>query len=202
MRKDPRIDARIAAAEPFAKPILTRIRRLAHQASPEVEETLKWGMPHFTYKGGILFGMASFKAHAVLGFWLGSLVIGDSEKAEKAMGQFGRMTSIKDLPPDKVFIGFVRKAMKLLDQGVRNPTRVAGAKPKPPPKVPAWLQAALRRDAAAQAGYKGLSAAKQREYVEWLVEARTEETRERRLAQALEWMAEGKGRNWKYEKKK
>jgi uncharacterized protein YdeI (YjbR/CyaY-like superfamily) len=201
-KRDPRIDAKIAAAPDFAKPILVRLRKLAHQGCPEAEETLKWGMSHFTYHGSILFGMGCFKAHVAMGFWLGHLIVGD-KASEAAMGQFGRLTSAKDLPSDTVILAFIKKAMKLIDQGAKNPTRSAEAraKPKPPPKVPAFLQAAFRGDARAAAGYKGLSPGKRREYVEWLQEARTEATREKRLAQALEWMAEGKGRNWKYEKK-
>jgi uncharacterized protein YdeI (YjbR/CyaY-like superfamily) len=200
--RDPRIDAKIAAAPDFAKPILARLRKLAHQGCPEAEETLKWGMPHFTYRGSILFGMGCFKAHVAMGFWLGHLIVGD-KASESAMGQFGRLASVKDLPPDKVILAFIKKAMKLIDQGVKNPTRSAEAraKPKAPPKPPAFLQAAFRGDARAAEGYQALTPGKQREYVAWLREAKTEATRERRLAQALEWMAEGKGLNWRYEKK-
>lgn len=200
--RDPRIDAKIAASPEFARPILRRLRALAHKGCPEAEETLKWGMPHFTYRGAILFGMGSFKAHVAMGFWLGGMIVGD-KASEEAMGQFGRIASTRDLPPDKVILGFIKKAMALIEQGVKNPTRSAEAraKPKPPPKVPAFLAAAFRGDARAAEGYKGLSPGKRREYVEWLTEAKTDATREKRLAQALEWMAEGKGRNWKYEKR-
>ncbi len=201
-KHDPRIDAKIGKSPEFARPILSHLRKLAHQGCPQAEETLKWGMPHFLYKGKILFGMGSFKEHIAMGFWLGSLIVGDSAAAEKAMGQFGRVTARKDLPPDKVLLGFINKAMQLIDAGATSPSRAqARAKPKPPAKVPAYLTAALRRDALAGKGFKSLSPSKQREYIEWLEEAKTPETREKRLAQALEWIAEGKGRNWKYEKK-
>jgi uncharacterized protein YdeI (YjbR/CyaY-like superfamily) len=153
------------------------------------------------YGGGILFGMGSFKAHIAMGFWKSELVVGGDPGTRAAMGQFGRITSLKDLPPDKVMIGYIKKAMKLNEAGVAAPRRGAARKPKPPAKAPAWLLAALRRDERAQAGFKALSPGKQREYIEWLTEAKSEETREKRLAQALEWMAEGKGRNWKYERK-
>jgi uncharacterized protein YdeI (YjbR/CyaY-like superfamily) len=201
-KRDPRIDAKISAAPDFAQPILIRLRELAHKGCPEAEETIKWGMSHFTYGGSILFGMGCFKAHVAMGFWLGHLIVGD-KASEAAMGQFGRLTSVKDLPPDRVVLAFIRKAMTLIDQGVKNPTRSAGAraKPKGPPKPPAFLQAAFRGDARAAAGYRDLTPGKQREYVAWLQEAKTEATREKRLAQALEWMAEGKGLNWRYEKK-
>lgn len=201
--RDKRIDAKIAASPEFARPILNHLRALAHKGCPETEETVKWGMPHFTYNGSILFGMGSFKAHATMGFWLGHLIVGD-KASEAAMGQFGRMTSLKDLPSDKTILGFIKKAMALIDQGVKNPTRSAEArsKPKPVPKPPAFLAAAFRRDAKAQAGFKALTPGKRREYIEWLLEAKTEATREKRLAKALEQMADGKGLNWQYEKKK
>ena len=201
-KRDPRIDARISAAPDFARPILAHLRALAHKGCPPAEETIKWGMPHFTYGGSILFGMGCFKAHVAMGFWLGHLIVGD-KASEAAMGQFGRLTSLQDLPPDKVVLAFIKKAMKLIDAGAKNPTRnaQARAKPKGPPRIPALLQAAFRGDARAAAGFKGLPPGKQREYVAWLQEAKTEATREKRLAQALEWMAECKGRNWKYEKK-
>ena len=142
--------------------------------------------------------MGSFKAHIAMGFWLGHLIVDGDKAAAKAMGQFGRITARKDLPPDKVLIGYIKKAMKLIEAGATSPTRAAKAKPKPVPKAPAWFTAALRRDARTQAGYRGLTPGKRREYLEWLIEAKSEATREKRLAQALEWMAEGKGRNWTY----
>lgn len=201
-KRDPRIDAKIKASPEFARPILAHLRALAHKGCPEAEETLKWGMPHFTYRGSILFGMGSFKAHIAMGFWLGALIVGDNA-SETAMGQFGRITALKDLPPDRVILGFIKKAMALIDQGAKSPTRSAGArsKPKPPPKPPGFLLAAFRGDPQAGAGFKALTPGKQREYVAWLGDAKTEATREKRLAQALEWMAEGKGLNWRYEKK-
>lgn len=199
--RDPRIDAKIKSAPEFARPILAHIRDLAHKGCPEAEETVKWGMPFFIYHGSPLMHMAAFKAHVVLGFWLGRLLMGD-KASEEAMGQFGRITSLKDLPADKAILRCIKQAMALTDQGVKNPARGSEgrAKPKPPAKLPAFLQAAFRGDAAA-AGFKGLPPGKQREYIDWLAEAKTDATREKRLAQALEWMADGKGRNWKYEKK-
>jgi len=201
-KRDPRIDAKIKAAPAFARPILAHIRDLAHQGCPVAEETVKWGMPFFTYHDSPLMHMAAFKAHVVLGFWLGRLLMGD-KASEEAMGQFGRIASLKDLPADKMILRFIKQAMALTDQGVKNPGRSAEAraKPRPPAKPPAFLQAAFRGDAKAAAGFKALSPGKQREYIDWLAEAKTDATREKRLAQALEWMAEGKGRNWKYEKK-
>jgi uncharacterized protein YdeI (YjbR/CyaY-like superfamily) len=165
-----------------------------------VVETLKWSMPSFEYKG-ILCGMAAFKAHCTFGFWRGALLAEDAgarfDSRDEAMGQFGRITALSDLPPDRVLLGLVRKAVAIHDRGEKVP-----AKPRPGGdralKVPAYFMTALRADARALATFKGLSPSHRREYVEWVTEAKTEATRERRLATAIAWMAEGKVRNWKY----
>jgi uncharacterized protein YdeI (YjbR/CyaY-like superfamily) len=212
-KSDPRIDAFIAKSADFAKPILGHLRKLVHRGCPEAEETLKWGMPHFMYGGELLCGMAAFKAHAAFGFWKGALVTGtpkagakaggktNGETQEKGMGQFGCLTSVKDLPSDKIMLGYIRTAMKLTDEGVKSPTRGKAAKPKPPLKPPAWFLTALKIDKAAAKTYAAFSPSKQREYVEWLVDAKTDATREKRLAMAIAWMAEGKEYNWKYKRK-
>jgi uncharacterized protein YdeI (YjbR/CyaY-like superfamily) len=195
--RDPRIDAYIAKSAGFAQPILTHIRRLVHEACPDVEETMKWSFPHFQYKG-MLCSMASFKEHCAFGFWKSSLIIknGDGE-TEQAMGQFGRITKLSDLPPKKVLMGYVKEAMKLNDEGVKSPTR---AKPKTPRAVivPEDLKRALQANTQALATFENFSPSNQREYIDWLTEAKTEATRTRRLETAIEWMAEGKPRNWKY----
>lgn len=200
-RKDPRIDAYIAKAPEFAKPILTLIRKRVHAACPEVTETIKWGQPHFDYKG-IFAGMGSFKAHAVFGFWKGELIYGKAAAEQEAMGQFGRMTSVKDIPSEKQFSKLIKIAMKLNDEGIVAPSR-AKPKTKKPIKVvvPPAMAAALRRSPKARAAFDGFPPSGKRDYCEWIAEAKTEETRERRLETAIEWMEEGKPRMWKYMKK-
>jgi uncharacterized protein YdeI (YjbR/CyaY-like superfamily) len=193
-RRDPRVDAYIRKAAPFAQPILTRIRETVHAACPEAEEAMKWSFPHFLYKG-LLCSMASFKQHAALGFWKGSLVTGGPRRAD-AMGQFGRITKVSDLPSNRVLSGYIRKAATLNDNGVNAPRRPRRA--AKPVKMPAVLTAALAKNRKARAGFDALGPSHQREYVEWITEAKTDETRGRRLAQAVEWMADGKSRNWKY----
>ena len=194
--RDPRVDAYIARSAEFARPILSHLREIVHSACPEVEETLKWSAPHFMYRG-MLAGMSAFKAHCAFGFWKGSLVTGGDGGVEaQAMGQFGRITSLDDLPPRRVIIGYVKQAMKLNEEGVKTPKR--RKTPKPEPLMPAELAAALAKNAKARATFDAFSPSHQREYVEWIAEAKGEETRQRRLANALEWMAEGKARNWKY----
>src|SRR5262249_14661538 len=117
-KKDPRVDAYIAKSADFAKPILNQIRRVVHQHCSEVEETLKWGMPSFMYEG-ILCGMAAFKAHTTFGFWhkgMNQEVPKEFLRLEQGMGQFGRMTSVKDLPDDKTFGKLIARAMKLNEE--------------------------------------------------------------------------------------
>jgi len=196
--RDPRVDAYIRNAAPFAQPILTTIRETVHASCPDVEETIKWRFPHFLYKG-MLCGMASFRQHAALGFWKGSLVTGGPRGVD-AMGHFGRLTKVSDLPSKKVLAGYVKKAAMLNEQGVKAPR----ASRKPAPKtvtIPADLAAAFKKSKKAQVGFDALSPSHKREYLEWIAGAKAAETRARRLAQAIEWMAEGKSRNWKYEKR-
>ncbi|HEU0100194.1 MAG TPA: YdeI/OmpD-associated family protein [Allosphingosinicella sp.] len=197
MSRDPRIDAYIARQADFARPILEHLRSTLRSACPEAEETLKWSMPHFLYKGQMLAGMAAFKAHATFGFWRAKEVVGETGAERDAMGQFGRLTSVADLPPDDVLRALIRKAMALADSGAR-PARPKPA-PKPEPETPPELDAALSANPAARATFDGFPPSCRREYVEWVVEAKRAETRHKRIAQAVGWMAEGKRRNWKYE---
>lgn len=197
MARDPRIDAYIERAAPFAQPILAHVRELVHEACPDVEETIKWGMPTFVHTGGILCGMAAFKQHASFGFWKHALVVGEGEPRD-GMGSYGKLASLKDLPPKKTLLAHVRKAMTLNEDGVKPRSRKAA--PKPPPETPADLAAALGKNRAAKATFDAFPPSCKRDYVEWIVEAKREETRAKRLVQAVEWMAEGKRRNWKYER--
>ena len=196
MAFDPRIDDYIESAAAFAQPMLVHIRDTVHQACPQVEETIKWGMPTFMHAGGILCGMAAFKKHVSFGYWKHALVVDDGS-AQEGMGSYGKMASLKDLPPKKTLLAHIRKAAKLNEDGVKAPAQRKST--KPPPQAPDDLAAALRKNKAAQATYEAFPPSCKREYVEWITEAKREETRAKRLAQAVEWMAEGKRRNWKYE---
>jgi hypothetical protein len=194
---DPRVDAYIAKAQPFAKPILTRIRRAVHAGCPEVIETIKWGMPAFDYKGP-LCGMAAFKAHCAMGFWkAGLLKTLPKNRGSDAMGNFGRFESLQDVPSEAALVRIVREAAALNDAGVKPP-RPARA-PRPELKAPPYMLAAIRRNRKAQTNYDAFSPSAKREYIEWITDAKSDATRERRLATAVEWMAEGKPRNWKYQ---
>jgi uncharacterized protein YdeI (YjbR/CyaY-like superfamily) len=195
---DKRIDAYIRKAAPFAQPILTHLRKAIHAGCPAAEETLKWSHPTFMYKG-ILCGMAAFKQHATFGFWKHTLLVnkGLPKAEEDAMGQFGRITSVSDLPNATTLVKLVKAAAALNDAGIKVEREKRPA--KPPVKAPPDLMAALRGNRKALATFQGFSPSKQRDYVEWVTEAKTEATRERRLETAVEWMAAGKSRNWKYE---
>jgi uncharacterized protein YdeI (YjbR/CyaY-like superfamily) len=197
-KKDPRIDAYIAKSADFAKPILTYIREAVHAGCPDVEETLKWSMPAFMHHG-ILCGMAAFKEHAAFNMWKGRLIVGD-EKDRDAMGQFGRLTKVSDLPSKRVLTGYIKQAVALNEDGVKVPKiRKPGLERKVIPTAPpADFAAALKKNAKARATFDGFSPSHKREYVEWITEAKRDETRKRRLEQAVEMLAEGKTRHWKY----
>jgi hypothetical protein len=196
--RNAKVDAYIAKSAEFARPILKRLREIVHEACPEVEEEMKWNSPHFTYKG-MFAGMAAFKEHCSFGFWKGEQVVGIDAKAKEAMGQFGSIRSLADLPPKKAIVGYVKAAKKLNDEGVKAIRQKTVKKPLPVPKE---FLAALEKKAnkKARETYESLSPSHRREYSEWIAEAKTEATREKRLTTALEWLAEGKTRHWKYQK--
>ena len=196
--RDPRIDAYIAKKAAFARTILTHFRTLVHEADPDVIETLKWGHPTFMHDG-IVCGMAAFQEHCAFNFWKGSMIVDRSgTTAEKAMGQFGRVTRIADLPAKSVLKRYVREGVRLNQEGVK-PDRSRRPVRKPLP-VPDDLAGALRRHRAARDTFERLSPSQQRDYIEWITEAKREATRATRLATTLEWLAQGKHRNWKYER--
>ena len=193
---DPRIDDYIARQADFARPILDHLRGAIHSACPQAEETLKWGMPAFLYRGEILATVAAFKQHATFGFWRGSQVVGEGREKLDAMGQFGRLRSVADLPEPETLKDLIKKAMELADSGVK-PVRNKTVKGEL--RVPEDLAAALAGNEAASATFAGFPPGSRREYVEWVTQAKRPETRAKRIAEAVEWMAEGKRRNWKYE---
>ena len=198
---NPTVDVYIAKAAPFAQPVLNHLRELIHKACPEVEENIKWGMPSFEYKG-MLCGFASFKQHCTFGFWKASLmkdkVLMDNARSESAMGHLGRITSLKDLPSDKKITAWIKEAMKLNVEG----KKIIKAKPvvKKDLVIPAYISAVIKKNKKAWGTFEQFSPSAKKEYVEWITEAQSEETKNKRLSQAIEWMAEGKPRNWKYMK--
>ena len=202
-KKEKVIDAYIAKSADFAKPILNHLRELVHKTCPAVEEKMKWGFPHFDYKGEMMCSMAAFKQHAVFGFWKAALmkdpVLIENAKLETAMGHFGRIASVKDLPPDKKVAAWIKEAMKLNELGKKV------VKPKATEKkeliVPDYFVKALAKNKKAKLVFENFAYSHKKEYLEWITEAKTEETRNKRMATALDWIAEGKGRNWKYQKK-
>jgi uncharacterized protein YdeI (YjbR/CyaY-like superfamily) len=197
---NPKVDAYIGRVQPFAQPIMEHLRQLVHKARPEVGETIKWSRPFFEYRGAILCNMSAFKEHCSFGFW------GEEMNAvlrEDGMGSLGRITSLANLPPDKQMLGWLRQAADFVDSGqytspIAARRRVVKA-PKPVLKTPVEFAAALKRNKQAAAIFAAFSPSCKREYVEWIAEAKRAETRDKRIATAVEWIAEGKQRNWKYQ---
>ena len=196
MNRDPRIDAYIAKAAPFARPILEKVRERVHVAAPEAEETLKWSAPGFTVDGKILLMMAAFKAHAALNFWRGQ-EIGDGNPKAGAMGQFGKLTSVDDLPPDAELDELIREGAALA-KTAPAPRKVKH-EPKPPAELHPEFAEALSANPKAKAVLDGFPPSAQRDYLDWIAEAKQDATRTKRIATAIEWLAEGKKRHWKYE---
>jgi uncharacterized protein YdeI (YjbR/CyaY-like superfamily) len=199
-KTSPEVDAYIARAADFARPILEKLRRLMHQACPDIEEEMKWSFPHFVYKG-IVASMAAFKNHMAFGFWKAKLMKDPKGlfKSEDAMGCMGRLADISQLPSDTILLAYIKEAVALNEGGVKAPAKKKPSLDKPEP--PDFLIAALRKNKKAQAYFESLSPSHQREYIEWLTEAKQEATRDKRLATTIEWLGEGKPRNWKYMRK-
>lgn len=195
MKTDPRVDAYIAKAASFAQPILKRVRSRVRALAPEVEETLKWSMPSFTIDGKILLGMAAFKTHAVVGFWRGEEM--GVETSKDAMGQLGKLKSIEDLPPDDKLDAMILKGVELA-RTAPAPRKIKHA-PKPAPALHPDFAAALAAAPKAREVLDGFPPSAQREYLEWVSEAKQDVTRQKRIASAVEWLSEGKRRHWKYE---
>ncbi len=202
--RDARIDAYIDKAAPFAQPVLTHLRQLVHKACPEIEETIKWSFPVFELDG-IVCSMASFKQHCAFGFWKAALMDdpkGILQVAERAaMGHMGNIRTLADLPSDKVMIAFIKQAVKLNQQGVKLPSKPKLTAKSAAADVPADLQKALNKNKTAKAVFEAFSNSNRKEYIDWIEEAKTEATRLKRLETAIEWIAEGKIRHWKYIRK-
>ena len=201
-KTNPKIDAYISKAETFAQPILKHYRKLVHETCPDAEEKIKWSFPHFDYKGDMLCSMAAFKEHCAFGFWKAALMK-DAKKLqeaqETAMGHLGKITSLKDLPSDKILISYIKEAMKLNEAGIKLPARKKTIDLKILP-VPDYFKKALSKNKKAAEHFEKFPPGQKKEYVVWITEAKTEETRNKRMETAVEWISEGKIRNWKYVK--
>jgi len=194
---DPRVDAYIENAAEFAQPVLEHLREIVHAACPEVVETIKWRMPMFEHKG-LLCHFASFKQHCAFGFWKHTLLFDGQDEPAKGMGSFGKLTSVKDLPSKRELTALVKKAVKLNEQGIARDSQKS--KPvKPATEMPSEFKTALAKQAKARKFFESLAPGYQREYVEWIADAKREATRDKRIDQAIEWLGESKKRNWKYE---
>jgi uncharacterized protein YdeI (YjbR/CyaY-like superfamily) len=203
---NPKVDAYVARVQPFAQPIMEHLRHLIHKACPEIEETIKWSRPFFEYRGTILCNMSAFKEHCSFGFWgveISAVLREAKVLREGGMGSLGRITSVANLPSDKLMLGWLRQAAQFVDSGdytspIAARRQVAKA-PKPVLETPSEFATALKRNKKAAAVFAAFSPSCKREYLEWIAEAKRAETRDKRIATALEWIAEGKQRNWKYQ---
>jgi uncharacterized protein YdeI (YjbR/CyaY-like superfamily) len=203
---NPRVDTYIAKAQPFAQPILIHLRELVHKACPNVEETIKWSRPFFEYKGAILGNMSAFKEHCSFGFWgeeIAAVLREEKLLKPDAMGSLGRITSVEDLPSDKQFLSLLRQAVAFIDSGqytspISARQRVVKA-PAPAPEAPPAFTRALKANKAAAAVFAKFSPSCKREYIDWIAEAKRDETRDKRISTAIQWITEGKQRNWKYQ---
>jgi uncharacterized protein YdeI (YjbR/CyaY-like superfamily) len=201
---DPRVDAYIEKSASFAQPMLVHLRELVHQACPRATEAVKWRMPFFMQQGIVLCHMAAFKQHCAFGFWgpeMKKVLAKDGSASSKAMGSLGRITRLKDLPPDRVLLSYLAQASELVESGQR--TKSIERQPKAAKqrvRVPAELNAALKKNKLASKTFAGFSPSCKREYAEWIAEAKRGETKTKRLKQAVEWMAQGRSRHWKYQK--
>ena len=197
------IDDYISKSAPFAQPILNHFRELVHKACPAAEEKIKWSFPHFDYKNEMMCSMAAFKQHCAIGFWKATLmkdgILMERARSEEAMGHLGKITSLKDLPSDKILTGYIKEAMKLNDEGIKLPAKPAPAA-KPILEITGYFLKALQKNKNALKVFEAFAYSHKKEYLQWITEAKTEETRNKRMATAIEWIAEGKGRNWKYQK--
>jgi uncharacterized protein YdeI (YjbR/CyaY-like superfamily) len=216
---DPRVDAYINRAKPYAHPILEHLRELVHKGCPQVVETIKWSRPFFEYKGVILGNMSAFNAHCSFGFWgeeIGAVLREADALHDGAMGSLGRITSVKDLPSNKLMLGWIRQSVGFIDRGeytspiaARHEKKIAAKEDskkhgvakaeKPSVEPPAEFVAALNKNKKAAAVFAAFSPSCKKEYVEWVADAKRAETRDKRIATAVEWIAEGKQRNWKYQ---
>jgi uncharacterized protein YdeI (YjbR/CyaY-like superfamily) len=204
-KTDKRIDAYIAKSQSFAQPILEHIRNLVHTACPDVEETIKWGFPHFDYRGEMMCSMASFKQHCSFGFWKASLMKDKNlilnARAETAMGHVGKITLLDDLPSDKTMIAYIKEAAQLNADGIKI-KKTPVLKERKELNIPDYFLSAIKKNKKAFAVFDGFSYSNKKEYVEWITDAKTEKTRILRLKTAVEWISQGKVRNWKYLKNK
>jgi uncharacterized protein YdeI (YjbR/CyaY-like superfamily) len=200
-KRDPRVDAYIAKAADFARPILTHFRAIVDAACPDATETIKWGTPSWDYAGSALCSMAAFKQHCSYGFWRANLLtLNGKPLGFGADGQLSHISSTKELPARGALITLVKQAAKLNADGVTGSVMSGPRAPRSSLPVPADLKRALSGNKKAGATFENFPPSHRREYVEWIIEAKREETRAKRIASAVEWLSEGKPRNWKYMK--
>jgi uncharacterized protein YdeI (YjbR/CyaY-like superfamily) len=198
-KKNPAVDAYIKKAPPFAKPILKQLRKIIHKGCPKVTEDIKWGAPFYLYQDRVLCATMGFKAHCALVFWKSGLIKKKmGKKAEVELKRLRRISALAELLSERELLAYVKLAMHFNEPGTKLPPR----KERPTPvKAPRDLTVALRANPKALATFNAFTPTRKKDYIYWITGAKTKETRERRLETAVDWMAEGKSRNWKYEER-
>ncbi len=204
-KKEKRIDTYIAKSAEFAKPILNHFRSLVHKTCPELEEKVKWGFPHFDYKGGPMCSMAAFKKHCAIGFWKAELMkngktLVKNAQSEAAMGHFGKVSSLKDLPSDKTIVSYIKEAMRLNEEGIKLSPKKTSAKEKQELKLPNDFLELLSKTKGALKQFEAFTPGRKKDYLSWIRGAKTEITRNKRMNTAIDWISEGKDLNWRYSK--
>ena len=202
---DPRIDSYIKKSAAFAQPIMIHLRKMVHKGCPEVEETIKWGFPHFQFHGAVLCSMAAFKQHCAFGFWKASLMKDPESilqiKDRNAMGNMDRITSVKDLPREKILVAYIKEAARLNEDGIKKPAKKKTTPSQKDLEIPEALARAFSKNKIARLAFEALSPSHRKEYIQWIRDAKTDPTRDQRIKTTLEWVAEGKSRHWKYNRK-
>jgi len=199
-KKNPAVDAYINKSKPFAKPILKHLRKIIHKACPKVTEDIKWGAPFYLYQDRILCATMAFKAHCAIVFWKSALI--RKEMGQKAVGDLKslrRISLLEELPSERELLAYIKLAMHFNEPSTKLPPR---EKRSDPLKIPRELTYALRANPKAFKNFNSFTPSKKKDYIFWITGAKTEETRERRLEISVDWISEGKSRNWKYEDQK
>lgn len=199
----PSVTNYIEKAAPFAQPVLHYLRSLIHKTCPQIEECIKWGFPHFTYKNEIVCSFAAFKQHCAFTFWRAGVITSLAEIAinNEGMGQLGKIKSKLDLPNENQLVNCIIEAIQLIEKGVK-PAKSAKQKNNEPIILPAYFSSLLAEFPTAKEKFLSMSNSHQKEYVEWITEAKTETTRNTRMQTCIKWVLEGKGRNWQYQTKR
>ncbi len=196
-KKDLAVDKYIKDAAVFAKPILSHLRKVVREACPQAQEEIKWRQPFYTYNGKIVCGMGTFKAHCKFWIWNWPTISkSKTQKTKDAMKGLLHIYKVSDLPNVKLIQSLLKESLELRQPGAK-PIKRKPLKKKPPVKTPSDLMLALKANPKALRNFQAFSESVKRHYVDWILEAKTEDTRERRIEKSIDAIAMGKTQHWK-----